>query len=182
MKVGLLVLPVSLLVSRTTLGSSKWAGHCSELACNIPAAKLSGPKECPSKCSADSFADVRHYLEGLKWVRCTCSALHRPPRGVMAAGERPLEAVSTVRRVQNHHAALGSCLVTGLLCEQCVHTGKWKREPWEHPGFPEPGLQPLPCSWLPCFSLCSGLKHSDIPHPGHSQEIRSSGYRLRPGP
>lgn len=146
------MLLVSLLVSCTTLGSSKWAGHCSELACNIPAAKLSGPKECPSKCPTDSYADFCHCLEGLKWVRCTCSALQRLPRGVMAAGERPLEAVSTVRRIQNHCAALGSCLVAGLLCEQCFHTGK--REPWEHPGFPEPGLQPLPYSWLLCFRLC----------------------------
>lgn len=48
MEIGLLVLLVSLLVSRTTLGSCKWAVHCSELECNIPAAKLSGPKECPS--------------------------------------------------------------------------------------------------------------------------------------
>lgn len=125
MKVGLLVLLVSLLVSGTTLGSRKWAVHCSELECNIPAAKLSGPKECPSKCSSDSYADFCHCLEGLKWLIGTCSALHRPPRGVTAAGERPLEAVSTVRRAQNHRAALESCSVAGLLREQCFHTGRW---------------------------------------------------------
>lgn len=41
-----------------TPGASKWAGHCLEFECNIPAAKLSGPNECPSvpQTAMQSFA------------------------------------------------------------------------------------------------------------------------------
>lgn len=41
-----------------TPGANKWAGCCSEFKCNVPAARLSGPKEGPSvpQTATQSFA------------------------------------------------------------------------------------------------------------------------------